>query len=411
MPESLVCAGCALLCDDVTVADRGFEPACPLGAEWYAARSGGDESSPTPEATVAGEPADVDTALARAAELLRGRRRPLVHGFEGATVEDARAAVALADRLGAIVAAGEPGGPWPGAPAFPLRGASTATLGEIRDRSELVVVWREDPATSHPRLLERLGFTGDGADGTHPSRTPGRALAVLDDRDTPTARLGDLRLRWPPHHDAESLAALHLLARGRGDTHLDDGLRERMEPLWRRLAPLSHATFVYGPALAAGTGGQRRALALQELVRELSRGRHVVTLSLAGAPGIRGADDVLAWQTGYPAVVDLGRGHPEPVTCTEPVIEHERVDVTVRVGDDPGARGAPVAGEPAVIALSGVPGTPEPAVWIRTASAGIGAGGTMHRLDGVPLALRPPQPSAAPSAAELLHRLLGVVSA
>ena len=111
-----------------------------------------------PAATIDGEPADVDSALARAAELLRGARRPLVRGFDGATVEDARAAVALADRLGALVTTGAVAGAWPGAPAVPLRGASTATLGEIRDRSRLVVIWREDPETTHPRLLERLGF-------------------------------------------------------------------------------------------------------------------------------------------------------------------------------------------------------------------------------------------------------------
>ena len=72
-------------------------------------------------------------------------------------MEDARAAVALADRLGALVATDGVTGAWPGAPAFPLRGASTTTLGEIRDRSQLIVIWREDPETTHPRLLDRLG--------------------------------------------------------------------------------------------------------------------------------------------------------------------------------------------------------------------------------------------------------------
>jgi formylmethanofuran dehydrogenase subunit B len=103
--------------------------------------------------------------------------------------------------------------------------------------------------------------------------------------------------------------------------------------------------------------------------------------------------------------VDLGPGHPELVTCTTAVIEHERVDVALRIEDDPVA-----PGDATVIALSGRPGTPAPAVWIRTAPAGVGAGGTMHRLDGVPLALRPPRPSDAPSAAELLRRLLGAVA-
>ena len=152
-----------------------------------------DEGAP---ATISGEAVDVDTALSRAAELLRAARRPLVHGFDGATVEDARAAVALADRLGALVTTGPVAGRWPGAPAVPLRGVSTATLGEIRDRSQLVVIWREDPETTHPRLLDRLGFGVVGR--TAPS-------CVVDDRDTATARRAGVRLSWPRERDLEAL--------------------------------------------------------------------------------------------------------------------------------------------------------------------------------------------------------------
>ena len=171
-PAPVTCAGCGLLCDDVTVERSGdgvrLQPPCGLGAEWFSARAG--QSARGPAATVGGQPADIETALARAAELLRAARRPLLHGFDAATVEDARAAVALADRLGALVATDGVTGAWPGAPAVPLRGASTATLGEIRDRSQLVVIWREDPETTHPRLLDRLGFGGGS-----PSRPRARA--------------------------------------------------------------------------------------------------------------------------------------------------------------------------------------------------------------------------------------------
>ena len=185
----ITCAGCGLLCDDVVIDPSrdsvDVQPRCELGAAWFSDRAG--RAAEGPAATIRGEPTDVEAALGRAAELLRGARRPLIYGFDGATVEDARAAVALADRLGALVVSGHGTNTWPGAPAVPLRGASTATLGEIRDRSRVVVIWREDPETSHPRLLERLGLAGDASD---------RTLVVVDDRDTATARRADARLRW-----------------------------------------------------------------------------------------------------------------------------------------------------------------------------------------------------------------------
>ena len=162
-----------------------------------------------PSATISGAPAEVEAAVARAAELLRHARRPMLYGFEGSTVEDARAAVALADRLGALVMTDTVTGPWPGAGALALRGATTATLGEIRDRSRVVAVWREDPEATHPRLLERLGF---GAGAPAPAGAP-RTLVVVDDRDTRTAERATLRLTWPRERDLEALVALHALIR------------------------------------------------------------------------------------------------------------------------------------------------------------------------------------------------------
>ncbi len=373
MPESLICAGCALLCDDVTVERAHLKPECGLGDAWLADRSASAGEAPdAAAATVGGTPADVATAVARAAQLLRDARRPLVHGFAGATIEDARAAVALADRLGAIVATGALAGPWPGAPAFPLRGFSSATLGEVRDRSQLVIVWREDPETTHPRLLQRLGF---GAGGS-PTRDGPRTLVVIDDRDTATARRADLAVDWPEDRDVEALSEL-----------------------FERFEDARHATVIYGAALATGLGGQRRELALHELVRRLSRGRHVVTLSLPGTAGVRGAGDVLAWQTGYAGTVDLVSGHPELLNLTEPLIAHERVDLALCVEDEP------TGGVPTIV-LSHRAEPTAAQVWIRTAPAGVAAAGTVHRLDGVPLTLHPPLQSTAPTSASVLADLM-----
>jgi len=391
----ITCAGCGLLCDDVLVdatdATARLTPHCGLGAQWFSDRL--LRRAGAPSATINGKAVDVDSALARAAELLRGARRPLLHGFENATVEDARAAVALADRLGALIATHD--GDWTGAPAFPLRGASTATLGEIRDRSGVVIVWREDPERTHPRLLERLGFErAVGPERLGFEDAVQRTLVVLDEADTATARRADMRLRWPRGRDLEALTILHALQRGlsgpRGE--LDGPLSE----LLNRLRAGPHVAFVYGAGLTAGAGGQRRALALHELVRALCRERHAVTLELPGAPGTRSADDVLAWQSGYGGSVDFASGHPEWVTATQPL---DDVDVTLLV--EPGPAGA------AEIALGSLRAGPGVGVWIRTAAAGIEAGGTVHRLDGTPLALQAPQAGEAPSAATLLTRLLG----
>jgi len=405
-PGPVTCAGCALLCDDVTIEPSGdgvrLEPPCPLGAQWFSERARRPASAPA--ATIRGQAAGVEAALNRAAELLRGARRPLIYGFDGATVEDARAAVALADRLGALVVPGGLAGAWPGAPALPLRGASSATLGEIRDRSQVVVIWREDPLTSHPRLLERLGFVDGSADGSPRRAWRGtRTLVVLDDRDTATAARADLRLRWARERDLEALTCLRAMQRGVAARSSDLG--DALGGLLERLGEVPHAAFVYGPALSSGAGGQRRALALHELVRALCGDRHVVTLALPSAAGATGAEDVLTWQTGYCGSVDLAGGHPELVTATRPLMADEGVDVSLCIegGLSPAPAGV------AEIALGSLPARGDAEVSIHTAAAGVEATGTAHRLDGVPLALQAPLARDAPSAAALLARLLAEI--
>src|SRR3954468_18592620 len=186
------CGGCGLVCDDITAVvgdDGGLERlirTCPLGDARLAERVG-----PLPPlARVGGREAGLDDALDEAAAILARARVPLVYGLGQTTCEAQRTAVALAEAIGAVI---DPAGPLlDGASglAYQARGASTATLGDVRDRAEIVVVWRADPVTTHPRLLERLRPPG-----------PGRELVVVDERRTATAEQADSFLELPASRD------------------------------------------------------------------------------------------------------------------------------------------------------------------------------------------------------------------
>ncbi len=139
--------------------------ACPRAETWFAARA----PAPAPLARIDGAEAPLEAALDAAAAILEGARMPLIFGLGGTSCEAQREAVALADALGASIDTA--GALLDGASrtTFPLLGASTATLGDVRDRAQVVVIWRADPASSHPRLLERLRVDA-----------PGRTLIVVD---------------------------------------------------------------------------------------------------------------------------------------------------------------------------------------------------------------------------------------
>jgi formylmethanofuran dehydrogenase subunit B len=393
--RAVICAGCALLCDDAEIAGDGgalaLTPPCPLGSAWLSERA---EPARDPVATVGGAHTSVSAALARAAGLLRSARRPLICGFGHASVEDVRAALALADRLGALVAPAALSGLSPGGAAESLRGVASATLGEVRDRAQLLVIWREDPEQTHPRLLERLGVGGPP-----PRLGFERTLVVVDDRDTATAARAQLRLGFGRERDLEALAILGLLARGRNPRAGE--LSQSLGELHERICAAGHVAFVHGAGLAGAAGGQRRALALHELVRAHAAQRRAVTLALPANPGAIGAREALTWQTGYGTGVDFASGRPEPLWPTRALPDGEDVDVLVAV--EP-AR-APVTKGAALIALASVPPAGGAEVWVRTAPLGLRASGSAHRLDGVPLSLGAVLGDGEPSAGTLLARL------
>ena len=257
MPEA-TCAGCGCLCDDIELTADGPVRTCPLGDAWFAL-----EERP-PVARIDDREVSLGEAAEVAAGILREARAPLVHGLAGTSCEAQRRAVALAEAAGAVIDVGA-------AASSPV-GTSTATLGEIRDRAELVVLWRVDPLVTHPRLLERLRID------------PG-AMIVVDSELTATAAAAGVFVEVE-----DDFAALW-------------GLRAAEGGLAERLRAARHLAFIHGPL------DELTTLALHSLVRDLARDRHAVTLGLR-AGNARGAEDVLSWQTGFAGPVDFARGFP-----------------------------------------------------------------------------------------------------
>ena len=383
------CAGCGCACDDIeaTVADGRLSVArtCELGDAWFAARAGG------PVATIEGVAASIDEAAQAAAAILGQARAPLVYGLGQTSIEAQRQAVGLAEALGAIV---DPGGGSGASLAYQAIGSSTATFGEIRDRAELVVAWRADPVAANPRLLSRLRLDR-AARGA-------RTLVVVDDRRTATAEEADVFVELDAAQDFEALWALRALVGGApfdrdraGDLPLD-----ALGELAERLQGAGHVAFLHGGVDELG------ALALFSLVRDLSRERHTVMLGLRGEGNARGAEDVLAWQTGFPAAVSFARGHPRAnpgELSAAGLLRRGEVDAALVIACDaltrlPGLREVPIV----VIDARDTETAKAARVAFATAVEGIEAAGTAHRMDGVPVPLRALLDGDRPAPADVL---------
>jgi formylmethanofuran dehydrogenase subunit B len=383
------CAGCGCVCDDIeaTIADGRLSVArtCALGDAWFAERAAG------PLASIEGRPASIDEAADAAAAILGQARAPLVYGLGQTSVEAQRQAVALAEAAGAIV---DPGGRSGASLAYQSIGSSTATFGEIRDRAELVVAWRADPAVTNPRLLGRLRLER--------AARAARTLIVVDERRTASAEEADAFVELDPAHDFEALWALRALVAG---APLDrDRARDlpldALGELAERLLGAGHVAFLHGALDELG------ALALLSLVRDLSRQRHAVTLGLRGDANARGAEDVLAWQTGFPAAVSFARGHPRAnpgELSAAALLERGEVDAALVVASDPLEQLPRLRDLPIVVVDARATETARAArVAFAAAVEGIEVAGTAHRMDGVPIPLRALLEADRPAVADVL---------
>jgi formylmethanofuran dehydrogenase subunit B len=396
------CAGCGCACDDieVTVAEgriAGLTRTCPLGDLWFAER-GGDRP---PVARIDGRPVRLEEAADAAAAILGQARAPLVYGLGQTSCEAQRRAVALAEAMGAVV---DPAGGGAASVAYQAIGSSTATFGELRDRAELVVAWRADPAVTNPRLMGRLHLDRAARES--------RALVVIDAQRTATAEEADAFIELDAAHDLEALWALRALV---GAAPLD---RDRIEELpleslydlAERLLAARHVALIHGAVDELG------ALALFALVRDLSGERHAVTLGLRGDGNARGAEDVLAWQTGFPAAVSFARGHPRSnpgELSAAALLERGDVDAALVVASDPLEHLPAAAAErlrklPTVVVDARATATSQAArVAFATAADGIEVPGTVHRMDGVPVPLRAPLARERPGVEDVLAAIEG----
>lgn len=404
----VACTACGCVCDDVRITWEGstprVSPPCPLAERWMAqaARVPGDEFAC---ALVRGRRVSVAEGVRAAAELLRASVSPLVYGLSSSSTPGQRAAVELADRLGAIIDTSASNCHGPSILALQQVGESTCSLGEIRNRCDVVVYWGSNPVESHPRHLERYGPHGWAG-----LREPDlrRSLVVVDCAETETARLANLFVPVPAGTDFDVLWTLRALVTGR-EVRASDvaGVSVSvLRDLAARLMASRSVAFYFGRGLAAGPIGHLHVQALLLLARDLHRHTRAYVRRMRVYGDVTGADTVLCWQTGYPFSVNLQRGFPRYAPgefSADHLLRERHVDAAVVVGTDSfptlsaDARAA-VCDMPTI--LLDAPTAPiqfEPTVRFHVGTYGIHHAGTAYRMDEVPIPLHPFLPATLPS--------------
>lgn len=411
MPPTLTtCTACGSSCDDIRLEVDGdgrvtrAANACEKGIEWFDL-----PSASGPVAEIDGKEATLDEAIARAAEILSEARLPLVAGFQHAAVEVIQAGVALADRLGGVF-------DWTARPtdaaktlALQQAGQVTASLGEVAQRADMIVVWGGDLVNSHPRHFERylLEPTSPWIKGRED-----RHLFAIDHHHTDTFDIADEGFCIAEGANYESLVALRAAVGGIDlDNDIVHGQTGVTRAQWDALAARMKSA-KYGAVVYAGPLGHEceSLVALTKLMADLTEHTRWVALAAGGPGNHAGAASVLAWQTGYPLGVSFAKGYPEygPGEWTsDGLLTRRAADAALVVSDDLAAISSQARQHlesiPTVVfewrdttTLQGA------TVAIRTARPGVECAGTTQRADGVMLPMRAARSTDRPTAEVVL---------
>jgi len=413
--EHIVCSFCGCLCDDLSVEVENEQivkvrRACGNGRGFFT------DYDPTPRPPlVDGQAVSWEEAIEEAARILNASDSPLIYGLSSTSTEAQRKSVALADRIGAIIDSTSSVCHGPTGLAMQTVGEPTCTLGEVRNRSDLLVFWGCNPLVSHTRHFARYSAMPKGT--FTPEGRKSRTIVVVDVRPTQSTKMADIFLQVKPGEDFAVLTALRALVKGKTlDVDTVGGVSiAQLEQLAEKARDARFGVFFMGMGLTQTPGRDMNVSELFTLVAELNRYARFSVIPMRGHGNVAGADQVLTWQSGFPFAVSYARGYPQygpGEFSAVDVLARGEADAALILSSDPVAH-FPVAAArhleriPTIV-LDPVPTltTKVARVFLPTACYGVDAAGTAYRMDGVPIRLRPVLPLSRPTDEQVLDQMI-----
>jgi formylmethanofuran dehydrogenase subunit B len=413
--SNATCTFCGCVCDDMELTVEAgritkAKNACVLGKAWFFEH----HVEERPVALIEGKPASLEDAIERAAQVLAGARYPIVYGLSDTTCEAQRVAVSIADRVGGCVDTTTSVCHGPSGMAFQGVGEVTCTLGEVKNRADLILFWGSNPAESHPRHWGRYSTMPKGL--FVPGGRKDRTVVLVDVRRSKSAPAADIFLQVKPRKDFEALWALRALVKG---VELDDSVGqetgiplEQLKDLAERMKKCQFGILFFGMGLSMTRGKHLNVEAALSLARDLNEYTRFYAKPMRGHGNVTGADNVVSWQTGYPFGVNLGRGYPRfnpGEFTTADTLARGEADAALIIASDPMGNFS----QPAREHLAKIPyialdpretaTTRQATVAFTTATYGINTAGTVYRMDDVPIPLRPAFESPYPGDEEVLR--------
>ena len=408
--ENITCAFCGSNCDDLDclVKDNkvvAVRHACRLGASKIMEDE--DQRLKVPmmrnkEGEL--EEVDWDTALDAAAKLIADSVRPVFYGWSETNIEAMKPGLELTELVGAVIDNQATICHGPTVQAVQNVGYPLMTLGEVKNRADMVVYTGSNPMNAHPRHLSRYSTFPRGW-----FRQRGRfdrTLVTWDPKFSDTAKLSDIWIPFEENGDYEFVNAIRAALKGKKlKKDVIAGIpKEDIYELTEKMKNTQFGALFFGLGLTHTLSKQRNIDIAISLVQDLNKYSKWVLLPMRGHFNVNGFNIFMSYEMGFPYGVDFCRGYPRYMigeTTTIDLLNRKEADLFMVIAADPGAHFPAGANMHLVdipvieIDIHWGPTTELADIVLPGTFVGVETEGTSYRMDSVPIhmknAIDPPE--------------------
>ncbi|MDQ1261533.1 MAG: formylmethanofuran dehydrogenase subunit [Euryarchaeota archaeon] len=405
-----ICTGCSLLCEDIVAT---FENGALLHEKNLCRKGHGHFQAAFTERTlpmIDGEQVTLDRAIAKAAEILKSAKSPLLYGWSNSTLEAQAAGIKLAEKMGATI--DDTSSFCQGILMERILSGKipTCTLDDVRNYADTSIFWGSDPSSSHPRHLSRFSYYPRG-EKRQKSYEEERTCIVVDVRKSATARLcSNYYFRVAPGGDAQFIEAILAVLDGKIPKVGD---KKKMIELSSVLKKTEWGAIF--PGLGMIYSLQDNMELFERLLAKLNEVTTFKVIPMVGHYNMRGFNEQMREKTGFINRVSFQSGAPAHGPEHSVIAAAKRCDAALVIGSDPlsalpFATARALARQPLIAIDPRRSLTTDAAkVVIPSALYGLEAGGTAVRMDGVKIKFEPIMKSELLSDEQILTRIMEAI--
>lgn len=339
------CSYCGNNCDDIIYLLKnkkivGVRNACRLGASKII----NDEDQRLLNPMVRNEDGILeettwDDAISKTAQLIYNSIRPLLYGWGETSIEAIKKGLRIAEDQGAVIDNQSTICHGTTIQAFQNTGHPVMTLGEVKNRADMIIYAGTNPMDDHPRHLTR--YTAFPHGFFRKNGRKDRKIMTWDPKYTNTAKVSDEWIKFNVNEDYAFLNALRTVLKGKSlKTDEIAGVpKEKIYDIAEQMKNTECGALFFGLGLAQTLSKQRNIDILIKVIEDLNRYTKWALLPMRGFFNVNGFNILMTSEVGYPYGIDFARGYPRYMigeTTTIDLLNRREIDFFMAVAADPG---------------------------------------------------------------------------